>query len=156
MTQKFVTCQYCHNPAPLVSGLAVYPHRRTLWAMKFYKCEPCDAWVGCHPPANGRGGGQGDGTVPMGRLANAELRAAKQAAHAAFDPIWQSAPKGTRQARRGAYKWLAQRLGMPVGQCHIGEFDLEQCRKVVEVVEQFNKEANHGLRPPLRERDQRR
>ena len=68
-----------------------------------------------------------DGTLPMGRLANAELRSAKQAAHAAFDPIWKSG----FLSRRAAYTWLADVLGIPFDQCHIGEFDLQRCRQVV-------------------------
>jgi hypothetical protein len=153
---KSVECPYCHQPAPLVSGLEVYPHRRDLWRRNFYKCSPCGAWVGCHPAAGAQGGGHGDGTVPMGRLANEELRAAKQAAHAAFDPMWMRTRESRGKARRKAYGWLALQLCIPVERCHIGEFDLEMCRKVVEVVERFNKEANHGQnRPSLRERDQR-
>lgn len=155
MTLRTVTCPYCGQPAPLVSGLDVYPHRRDLWARKFYLCAPCGAWVGCHPAADGNGGGQGDGTVPLGRLANAELRTAKQAAHAAFDPLWITVKGSRRKARRKAYGWLALQLGLPVEQCHIGEFDLEQCRKVIEAVDKFNEEANHGHGPTLRERDQR-
>lgn len=127
MTQKSVECPYCNRPAPLVSGLEVYPHRRDLWPKKFYLCKPCDAWVGCHPPASAEGGGQGDGTVPLGRLANAELRAAKQAAHAAFDPLWKSG----LMRRRKAYGWLAKQLDIPVQECHIGMFDVPQCNRVV-------------------------
>lgn len=137
MAHDPVICPYCGQPAPLVSGLDVYPHRRDLWAKKFYQCKPCDAWCGCHPPASDQGGGQGDGTVPLGRLANAELRAAKQAAHAAFDPIWRSG----RMRRREAYAWLAKALGVPAKDAHIGMFDVDQCRRVVDVVAALTKEA---------------
>ncbi len=74
-----------------------------------------------------------DGTQPLGRLANAELRRAKSAAHARFDPIWTEGYK----KRRRAYAWLAHELGMDVNCCHIGEFDVEQCRRVVAICEQF-------------------
>lgn len=65
---------------------------------QFYLCAPCDAYVGCH---------QGTTNAP-GRLANTELRAAKMAAHAAFDPLWQSGAK----KRGAAYAWLATALGL--------------------------------------------
>ncbi len=68
-------------------------------------------------------------TESVGRLANAELRRAKSAAHAAFDPLWQRRPTH----RRDAYAWLAEQLGIAVRDCHIGEFDLELCRRVVAV-----------------------
>lgn len=66
----------------------------------------------------------------MGRLANAELRAAKSAAHLAFDKLW----KGGKMSRRNAYAWLAKALDINPLHCHIGMFDVDQCKKVVEVV----------------------
>jgi hypothetical protein len=127
-----VKCDYCQRPAKLVSGLVVYPHRRDLADKMFYLCVPCDAYVGCHMGT----------TFPFGRLANAELRKAKTAAHAAFDPIWQyrlsvkrktdkSYTKG--HARGGRYKKLGELMGIPGENCHIGMFDVEQCKKAVEI-----------------------
>lgn len=75
-----VICSYCNKPAELVTGKEIYPHRPDLYPKKFWRCRPCTAYVGCHKP----NAGYGDGTRPLGRLANAELRAAKSAAHAAF------------------------------------------------------------------------
>ena len=72
-----VTCPYCNNPAVLVGGDVIYPHRPDLYEKKFWQCDPCDAYVGCHRP----GVGYGDGTRPLGRLANAELREAKKNVH---------------------------------------------------------------------------
>lgn len=112
-----VICSYCQQPAQLVGGDVIYPHRPDLYALRFYQCEPCDAWVGCHRET----------AKPLGRLANAELRQAKQDAHAAFDPLWQSG----RMKRKDAYSWLASRLGIETA--HIGEFDVETCRRVVEI-----------------------
>lgn len=128
-----VTCAYCNKPAELVGGEEIYPHRPDLYQKKFWRCRPCKAYVGCHKPNVG----YGDGTRPLGRLANAELRAAKSAAHAAFDPVWQNG-----FVRRGsAYAWLADKLGIQPKQCHIGEFDVEQCKRVVQIV----KENRHEL-----------
>lgn len=131
-------CPYCGATSRLVPGLDVYAHRRDLWAKRFWKCPCCvDVWVGCHPPATpGKGGGQGDGTIPLGRLANGELRSAKQAAHAAFDPLW----RGGAMRRREAYKWLAKELGIKPRDTHIGEFDQAQCRAVVQAVERFHEQ----------------
>lgn len=112
---QMVVCPYCLRAAWLVSGREIYPHRRDLWDRKFYQCKPCGAYVGCH--RNGS---------PLGRLANAELRSAKVAAHAAFDPVWQSGFMDRNQA----YSWLAQRLGIKKEDCHIGMFDLDTCRLV--------------------------
>lgn len=122
-------CPYCDRPAVLTTGARIYPHRPDLFALKFWQCAPCEAWVGCHKV----GRGYGDGTRPLGRLANAELRAAKSAAHAAFDPLWMA--KGNKgEARKRAYRWLAQELRISEANCHIGMFDVAQCRAVVDAV----------------------
>lgn len=115
-----LTCPYCQQPACLTTGATIYPHRADLHDKRFYHCAPCRAWVGCHPGTD----------KPLGRLANAELRAAKMAAHAAFDPLW----RGTSTRKRSeAYRWLAGKLGIAWKDCHIGEMNVEQCRRVVEI-----------------------
>lgn len=114
-------CDYCKEEVGLVWGDLLYPHRLDLYELRFWYCSDCDAWVGCH-----RGT-----TNPLGRLANAELRQAKQDAHVAFDRLWRATtPAGTFD-RNGAYEWLADQLGIPRAECHIGLFDVEQCRLVV-------------------------
>ncbi|MDQ2079522.1 zinc-finger-containing protein [Xanthobacteraceae bacterium Astr-EGSB] len=128
-----LACPYCGNAAALVTGREVYPHRgdRDLIEKPFWACLPCGAWVGCHPGT----------TSPLGRLANAELRKAKMAAHAAFDPFWKAkmrrdgVPK--KKARGLAYKWLAGQLGIAREDCHVGMMDVETCRRVVEVCNGF-------------------
>lgn len=128
-------CDYCYAMSELVTGADIYPHRPDLKDKRHYRCEPCGAWVGCHP-----------GTLnPLGRLANAELRAAKQRAHAAFDPLWKAKiiKEGISQgeARGKAYLWLAAELGIPKDDCHIGMFDLVTCQRVVEVCAPYRRAA---------------
>ena len=134
-------CPYCNKPAVLVTGAVIYPHRPDLFALKFWQCAPCKAHVGCHKSgAVMRVGNRkvtSDGTVPLGRLANAQLRQAKSAAHAAFAPLWRA---GGMQ-RREAYAWLADQLGITVANCHIGEFDIEGCRAVVTAVAAYRMAA---------------
>lgn len=122
-----VTCPYCQSAAALVTGATVYPHRPDLAEKHIYTCTPCKAWVGCHPGT----------TTPLGRLANASLRAAKQRAHAAFDPLWRDRTRGERKkgarSRSKMYGWLADQLGIAHEDCHIGMFDEAMCARVVEV-----------------------
>ena len=128
-----VICDYCDRPAKLVTGNVIYPHRTDLFSKKFWQCEPCGAYVGCHPADTKHQRGDGDGAKPMGRLANAELRRAKQAAHAAFDPLWLSSAD-RRGARAKAYAWLAEAIGISKANCHIGMFDVDRCKAVVSAV----------------------
>lgn len=115
-----IICDYCNRRAKLLTGASVYPHRPDLYPLKFWVCEPCKAYVGCHKNSE---------AVPLGRLANADLRKAKSAAHAAFDPIW----KNGRMKRGNAYLWLSERLGITKDICHIGMFDEKTCWKVVSI-----------------------
>ena len=115
-----VLCPYCGKPAKLVTGADVYPHIERLASRMFWRCRGCDAHVGCH-----------EGTsTPFGRLANAELRRARQRAHEAFDPLW----KGREMSRRAAYAWLAAALKIDETNCHIGMFDVADCERVVSAV----------------------
>lgn len=114
-----VSCPYCSNEAELVGGDVIYPHRQDLRHRQFYLCRSCDAYVGTHAGT----------TKPLGRLANAELRQAKMAAHAAFDPTW----RNNGMKRKEAYGWLAKQLGIDRQDCHIGEFDVGMCQRVVEI-----------------------
>lgn len=112
-------CPYCGELSKLVYGDVVYPHRGDLRNKPFYLCGPCKAWVGCHPGT----------TTPLGRLADAGLRKAKSAAHAAFDPFWRSG----KMSRGTAYAKLGDELGIPREEVHIGMMDAERCRRVVEI-----------------------
>lgn len=77
-----------------------------------------------------------DGTQPLGRLAGARLRKAKSQAHAAFDPLWRDGEMDRNQA----YAWLAGELGIEPEDCHIGEFDVDTCKRVVALVIQRGKQ----------------
>ena len=116
---KVILCDYCQQPAKRAYGDKIYPHRPDLKDKRFWLCEPCRAYVGCHP--NG---------MPFGRLANSELRLAKRKVHDLFDPIWKSG----KVSRSEAYGQLAKLMGIPKFKCHIGMFSLDECRKAEEVL----------------------
>lgn len=116
----------------LVAGPSIYPNRSDLWLHDdgterwWFKCT-CGAYVGVHR-----------GTLkPLGTPANVETRRAREAAHAAFDPMWQKRMKLSdltrTQARGRGYKWLAEQLGIERKACHIGEMTADMARRVVEV-----------------------
>lgn len=122
-----VLCDYCKAPAQKVNGLKLYPHRGDLKRLTFWYCdnghEP--AYVGCHKahPVYSP-----NGDTPLGRLADENLRTAKKEAHAFFDPLWREKIKF--RSRTEAYNWLANQLGIPVEECHIGMFDVDTCARV--------------------------
>lgn len=137
--QPVLTCTYCNKPARLVTGKEIYPRRPDLFSLSFWQCKPCDAYVGCHKAGNG----YGDGTRPLGILANKELRALKLLVHRNFDMLWQ----GGAMKRNEAYAWLAGQLNIPVNQCHVGMFTVDLCKKAAEVANKklMDLPREHGL-----------
>jgi hypothetical protein len=111
-------CPYCGKPSEKVTGKEIYPRLDHLHGKTFYRCKPCDAYVGCHPGTE----------KPLGSPANRHLRLARSQAHDVFDRRWKGG-----LSRSAAYAWLAKKLRIPVDQCHIGQFDLARCQKVIEV-----------------------
>jgi hypothetical protein len=124
-------CDYCGKAAELLGGEQIYPHIPRLLGARYWRCVPCGAHVGCHAGT----------AAPLGRMANKELRAARVAAHAAFDPFWQSGV----MTRRAAYGWLATRLELPFAKTHIGYFDLDLCRRVVQICSFMGAPTSMGI-----------
>ena len=126
---KSPICPYCNSPSVYVDSEEVYSRSYGM----IYLCRPCRAWVGVHKGT----------TKPLGRLANAELREWKKRAHAAFDPLWKAKIErqgcSKRKARGKGYTWLASQLGISTEECHIGMFDVEMCRKVIETCSPYYK-----------------
>lgn len=127
-------CLYC----PSRPAAAFHETSNHVYAGRDYgsiwQCPGCGAYVGTHP----------DGS-PLGRLANHELRQHKMAVHAMFDPLWQNWKlaypdmragdgKTRRLMRARAYAWLAEQMGMTAEDCHVGNFDVDQCRAAVSIV----------------------
>lgn len=114
---KNVLCDYCGTPAMFVDSKVIYGKSYGM----IYLCPNCNAYVGVHKGTD----------KPLGRLADANLRKWKNAAHKAFDPLWQKGPfLGQRNA---AYSWLAEQMKLPVEKTHIGMFDVEKCRKAISI-----------------------
>jgi hypothetical protein len=115
-----IRCPYCREPAERVLGLAIYPHRPDLAGRVFFRCRPCQAYVGTHRATG----------LPLGTLANLETRRARRDCHAVFDPMW----KLGYVSRGHAYRLLAERLGMTSAQCHISHWQADECRRALPVI----------------------
>lgn len=128
-----VFCQECGSAATLTTGRTVYPSRPGLWSKPIWRCDSCNAYVGCHPGTLG----------PLGTPAGPELRLARRRLHVEMiDPLWIRAerhydkpPKNKKDrammrriARVRVYAFLAMRLELPIEETHLGMFDIEKCR----------------------------
>lgn len=92
---------------------------------KFYGCTQypnCNATHGAH--RNGK---------PLGIPANKETKQWRITAHDAFDTLWK--PRRSAPMSRGeAYRWLQDSMKLSPDDCHIGRFTIDQCKKVVELI----------------------
>ena len=113
---KPAICAHCGSECRLTDGKEIYPHRQDLRSLRFWVCDPCDAYVGCHKA--GMSDNNPDGTKPLGLAADAELRRLRQQVHGAVDPLWQNAKQKGR-ARQAVYKALTN-IGHRLGFVDIG------------------------------------
>ena len=133
------TCAHCSLACRLTTGREVYPHRKDLSDLRFWVCESCEARVGCHKEGAVVDGETSDGTMPLGRAANAALRRARSEVHKKLDPIWRTQPKKERRvARRRVYRVISRYMGLPMHQTHVGMFNLEQCRQAWRALDAVN------------------
>jgi len=114
----FNRCPYCNSETKKVDSSIIYGKSYgTVLVCSNYPV--CDAFVGTHKSSG----------EPLGRLANPVLREYKKKAHAAFDILWQSG----KMTRTQAYKLLSKKLRLPVNITHIGYFDVDECKRVIEI-----------------------
>jgi len=128
-------CDYCGSSVTLIGNEVIYGKKRG--SGKCYKCTGCDSYVGVH----------GGTTIPMGRLANQELRDLKIQCHAMFDPLWKN--KGPI-SREQAYVWLAEVLGIPHRECHFGWFDKTMLLRCLSILQDENWHESVNVIPEWR------
>ena len=114
-----MNCPYCDQPALFLSSKEYYGKD---YGSNLYLCRPCDAYVGTH----------GKGKTPLGTMANAQVRQWRKSAHSIFDPMWKGRKKFMSRSR--AYLWMQEVMNLPPDQAHIGMFDEEQCKLLIERV----------------------
>lgn len=109
-----MNCPYCNQPAQWVPNEEVYGKRYGKFYMCWF-CKPCRAYVGCHNNTK----------IPLGTMANVELRGWRVKVHNYIDPLW----KGGKISRKKVYQILKDRFGKDI---HIGESDIETCKRILE------------------------
>ncbi len=133
LINKGLLCPYCLNLTEYVDSSIIYGKSYGM----IYLCKRCDAYVGVH-----RGTSKA-----LGRLADKKLRHWKKEAHKYFDNIWMR--KKCSGARVQGYKWLTCELDIQESLCHIGMFDIDRCKKAVEICRPYYKEIDDKAREEL-------
>jgi Protein of unknown function (DUF3268). len=134
-------CPYCEKTAKLVDSNLIYKPTQDFFnkfkpfngVIMMWACEDypkCDAYVGCHPKS----------TIPLGTLANAELRTWRKKSKSPFERLWKEGhihnfyPQISKDEYRSyAYIWLSKKLELDPDLTHFGMFDLSTCMKVYEL-----------------------
>lgn len=123
-------CPYC-GAAVVLSGNSII-YGKPYGNGKVYICtrfsDGCKSYVSVH-----------DGTeIPMGRMADPELRQLRKECHKLFDALWRQGGSRKQQSntRRAMYRALARRLDIPRKECHIGFFDNAMARRALEILQE--------------------
>ena len=119
MKYRVIWCCGCNGEteARLTTGVEIYPHRRDISDLPFWRCDKCGNFVGCHHKTD-------DKTRPLGCLPTPEIKAARQHIHRILDPIWKSG----RMSRGKVYALLSQKMGR---EYHTAEIKtVEEAREV--------------------------
>ena len=114
-----IRCSYCGSSVTLRSPEGIIPEFKP--GTMLYVCRnypACDSYVKVHPGTK----------LPMGSLANKELRTLRRKAHFHFDQLY----KTGLMTREDAYEWLSSILVVPMGKAHIGQLGPYYCQQVID------------------------
>ena len=112
-------CPYCGSTVVYRSADGIYQDNSN--GTMLYVCSKypeCDAYVRVHVGTN----------IPVGTLANHELRELRKTAHHYFDQLYKSG----YMTKDDAYHWLAEVIMAPLSEAHIGCLGEYYCRMVIE------------------------
>ena len=99
MTPRQLRCPHCGAVAVIRPAAEIYNDDRRKDELYVCKNYPeCKSYVGMHTGTR----------IPLGTLANGDLRNLRIKAHRRFDQIWQ---RGI-MSRNAAYRWMADSFGM--------------------------------------------
>lgn len=121
-----IYCYGCERNvnAVLVGGKDVYPHRKDLFSLPFWRCETCGNFVGCHHKTKNK-------TKPLGCIPTPELKKARQHIHKLLDPIWKSG----KMKRKEIYAKITDRIGW---QYHTAKIrSIEEAREIYKIVREY-------------------
>ena len=110
LKQKQIKCPYCHAHASLRPASLVYGSTPQTRGKFLYVCDrwpACNAYVSAHERT----------LLPMGTLANGDLRHKRILAHRALKKLQQDC----HMEKWEVYIWLQAKLGLDAHQTHIGQ-----------------------------------
>jgi len=128
---KEIYCCGCskHVEARLTDGKEVYPRRRDIFRLPFWKCDVCKNTVGCHYKT-------AKPTQPLGCIPTPELKKARSAIHAVLDPLWETGGMN----RKELYSRIASAMEMKT--YHTAQIrSVDEANKVLSIVNKIKGEV---------------
>ena len=126
MKKVNIKCPYCGASAHLRPASALGKTGTVYNGRRFYVCARyplCDSYVEAHKASG----------LPMGALANKDLRRRRQEAHRAMERLWVQG----YMTRSEAYRYIQTQMGLPPEDAHIGKFSEYRCDEVIRLCESF-------------------
>lgn len=75
----------------------------------------------------------------MGTPVDQDTRKLRIAAHNLLDECWRVGPSQVFRSRGEAYEWVQRAMGLAPEEAHIGLFDREQCKALIEALWIFDR-----------------
>lgn len=124
---RLIMCCGCGDKviARLTSGKEIYPHRKDLHNLPFWKCDVCGNYVGCHHKTK-------NPTEPLGNIPTPDLRNARNHIHAILDPLW----KTKKYKRSELYQKISDYMGFGYHTAQIRSID--EARKVYRFLKELS------------------
>lgn len=134
MKEYPVTC-YCGSEAHLQNNSLLY-NGKSFGNGKAYICDrfpACRGSVGVHPSGK-----------PLGNIPDEQTKVMRRKLHAIIDPLWQNQSYYSRKKARGhVYGYLRRILNLSAEECHIGNFDADQCLRAMTAIRENPYEEHH-------------
>ena len=126
MKKVKIKCPYCGALAQLRPASALGKIKPAYDGKRFYVCSRyprCDAYVEAHAASG----------LPMGTLANRQLRWKRRDAHVALEKLWLEG----HMTKSDAYRWMRTQMGIPETDAHIGKFSEYRCEQLIRLCSHF-------------------
>ena len=120
-----IHCPNCGAKATLHPASFVYGNDCGTYKY-LYVCDrypACNSYVAAHRTTR----------LPLGSLADGDLRHKRIQAHRAFDRLWRSG----LMTKKEAYQWVQTEFGLHEEQAHIAQFGAYMCDRLICACEKF-------------------
>lgn len=131
-TTRLIYCCGCERNvrARLTDGREIYPGRKDLRNVPFWKCDNCFNHVGCQYKSTS------EKTKPLGCIATKEIAKLRGQIHRKLDVLWREG----RLRRDEVYRRLSKAIGYSYHTANIRSID--EAHRVIELLEELHQELN--------------